>query len=97
MPILVAWIGEMLLNVVGQMVLSAMVALGVGFLVSKGVTGAIDYSDIQSKFAGAGPMLNWVGYLRIDQAMTVILSAWAGRAITDAAKTHLALKNKPAS
>jgi hypothetical protein len=96
MPIVVAWIGEMLLNTIGQMVLSGMVALGIGFLVSKGATGVIDMTEIQSKLAAAGPMLAWIGVLRIDQSITVILSAWAGRAITDAAKTHLAIKKKAA-
>jgi hypothetical protein len=47
---------------------------------------------------GAGPLLGWVGYLRIDQAMTVILSAWSGRMIVNAARVTLtSLKNTKAS
>lgn len=90
MPVVIAWIGEMLLSVVGQMVLSALVSVGIGFAVSAGATGIIDSSGLQSMMGQAGPLLGWVGVFRIDQAMTVILSAWAGRRIVDAARAHLA-------
>jgi hypothetical protein len=79
------------------MVISAMVAMGIGFLVSKGATGVIDMTDIQEKMGAAGKLADWVGFLRIDQAMTMILSAWAGREITEAAKIHFAIKRKAAA
>lgn len=89
MPILVAWIGEMLLSVVGQMALSAFVAVGIGLVANAGFSGVIDSTGIQSMLGAAGPLLGWVGVLRVDQCITVILSAWAGRRITDAAKVRL--------
>jgi hypothetical protein len=97
MPVFIAWIGEMLLSVVGQMVLSAMVAVGIGFAVNAGATGIIDSTGLQSMLGQAGPLLPWIGALRIDQAMTVILSAWAGRAIVDAARVHMTSLGKKSS
>ncbi|WP_266182155.1 DUF2523 family protein [Dyella humicola] len=94
MPVVVAWIGEMLLSVVGQMVLSALVSVGIGFAVNAGATGIIDSTGLQSMLGQAGPLLGWVGVLRIDQSMTVILSAWAGRAIVDAARVHMTSMKK---
>ena len=96
MPVLVAWIGEMLLSVVGQMALSALVSIGIGFAVSAGFSGVIDATGIQQEWAGAGPLLNWVGFFGIDKAMTIVLSAWAGRRIIDAAKVRL-VSNKAGS
>ena len=88
----------MLLSTVGQLVLTAMVAVGIGFVSNAAFSGAIDSSAIQSMLGGAGPLLGWVGYLRIDQAMTVILSAWSGRMITNAARVSLtALKSSKGS
>ncbi len=96
MPIVVAWIGEMLLSVVGQMALSALVAVGIGFVGSSAVSGLIDSTGIRSMLAQSGPMLDYIGWLGVDQSMTIILSAWAGRAIVDAARVHLASK-RPAT
>jgi Protein of unknown function (DUF2523) len=94
MPVAIAWIGEMLLSVVGQMVLSALVSLGIGLAVNAGATGVIDSSELQSMLSNAGPLLNWVGFLGIDKAMTIILSAWAGREIVDSAKVHFVARSK---
>lgn len=89
MPIIVGWIGEMLLTVVGQLALSALISVGIGFAANAGVSGFIDSSSIRSMMGSAGPLLGWVGVFRLDQCMTIILSAWAGRAITDALKVRL--------
>jgi hypothetical protein len=97
MPVVIAWIGEMLLSVVGQMVLSAMVAVGVGLVASTAASGVIDSSSLQSYMGAAGPLLAWVGVLRIDQSITVILSAWAGRVIVDAARVRLTSLSKSGS
>lgn len=90
MPVVIAWIARMLLTVVGPMALSALVSLGIGFAASKVASGLIDYSGIANKWAAAGDLRAWVGALRIDTSVTVILSAWAGRKIVDAARVHLA-------
>ncbi|ULU23792.1 DUF2523 family protein [Dyella terrae] len=89
MPALVAWIGEMLLSVVGQLAITALVSVGIGFAANAGVSAIIDSSSIRSMMGAAGPLLGWVAILRIDQCITIVLSAWAGRKITDAAKVRL--------
>ena len=62
MPVVVAWIGEMLLSVVGQMVVSAAIALGIGFA-SNAVGNAVDFgSNIKSVLGGAGPLVAYLGF-----------------------------------
>jgi hypothetical protein len=92
MPVLVAWIGEMLLSTVGQMALSALVSLGIGFAANKVASGVIDPIGIKSMLGSAGPLVDYIGWFGIDQAITIILSAWAGRKITDAARVHFVSK-----
>lgn len=89
MPVVVGWIGEMLLSVVGQLALSALISVGIGFAANTGVSAVIDSSSIRGMLGAAGPLLGWVAVLRIDQCITIILSAWAGRKITDAMKVRL--------
>lgn len=96
MPVVVAWIGEMLLSVVGQMVLSAFVSLGIGLLARSAASGLIDHTQIGAAFAASG-MTQWIGFFGVDKGMTIVLSAWAGRRITDAAKVHFVAKAKAAS
>ena len=97
MPVFIAWIGEMLLSTVGQMALSALISLGIGFAASAVASGVIDHSGIQSAFSGAGALVGWIGVLRIDTSITVILSAWAGRKIVDAARVHITNMSKSSS
>lgn len=92
MPIFVAYIGEMLLSVVGQMFISSLVSLGIGFVASKVVSGVIDSSGIRTMLDAAGPLADYIGWFGIDVAITIVLSAWAGRKITDAATAHLVSK-----
>lgn len=89
MPVIVAWIGEMLVSVVGQMVLSALLSVGIGFIASKVGSGVIDHTEMMADMKATG-LSNWVSYLRIDQDITIILSAWAGRALTNGLRAHLA-------
>jgi len=89
MPVFVAWIGEMLLTVVGRLVISALVSVGIGFALHATGHAALEYGPIQNMFAKAGPLLSFVGYFGLDTFMTIILSAWAGREITDAAKAYI--------
>ncbi|WP_158754016.1 DUF2523 domain-containing protein [Dyella sp. S184] len=97
MPILVAWIGEMLLSIVGQMVISGLLAVGIGFASHAAVSGLINNSSIFAEWKASGAMWNWVGFLHLDTDVTIYLSAWAGRMLTDAAKVRLtALPKAPA-
>ena len=94
MPIVVAWIGEMLLSVIGQMAISALVSIGIGFAGSAVASGVIDSIGISSMLGSAGPLVDFMGWMKIDVAVTIVLSAWAGRKITDAATAHIVSKRK---
>ena len=96
MPVVVAWIGEMLLSVVGQLALSALVSIGIGFAANAAASGFVDNTGIGSMLASSGPMVQYIGWLGLDKAVTIILSAWAGRAIVSAARVHLASKRAAA-
>lgn len=91
MPVFVAWIGEMLLSVVGQMAISALVSLGIGIVAQTAASGLIDHTQIGAAFAASG-MTQWIGFFGVDKGMTIVLSAWAGRKITDAARLHFVNK-----
>jgi hypothetical protein len=72
------------------MALSALVACGVGFAASTVASGVIDSTGIRSMMGQGGVLLDWAGFFRVDECITIVLSAWAGRKITDAARVHLA-------
>ena len=97
MPVLVAWIGEMLLSIVGQMVISGLLAVGIGFASHAAVAGLIDHSSIFNEWRSSAVLWNWVGFLKLDTDVTIYLSAWAGRALTDAAKVRIAALPKSGS
>jgi hypothetical protein len=96
MPVVVAWIGEMLLSVVGQLAFSVLVSLGIGMLANTAASGLIDHTQIGNAFAASG-MTQWIGFFGVDKAITIVLSAWAGRKITDAARLHFVAKQKASS
>jgi len=95
MPIVVAWIGEMLLSVIGQLVISALISLGLGFATSAVASYVNLGANIKTVMAGAGPLYAYIGFLRIDTAITIVLSAWAGRMITSAARVHFTANKTP--
>ena len=97
MPIIVAWFGEMLLSTIGQLAISALVSLGIGIVGTKAVSGVLDSSGIKAMFDSAGAMSAYVGFTGVDQFITIILSAYAGRAITQAARVHFASKRSATS
>lgn len=87
MPIIVAWIGTMLLSVVGQMVLSALVSLGIGLAVNHAAGPTLSLlSSISGPMSTSGLMMDYAGWLGIDKFITIIMSAWMGRKIVDSAK-----------
>ena len=95
MPAIALWIGRMLVSVAGQVVLSALVAVGIGFAGTKvlSVTGL--GAQVATMLQQAGPLYDYVGFFGIDKAMTILLSAWAGRMVTDAARVHLTRLARP--
>lgn len=96
MPVVVAWIGEMLLSIIGQLIFTALVSVGVGLAVSAGASGVIDHSAIASAMASSGAA-QALGFFGVDKAITIVFSAWAGRMIRDAAKVHFVSKQKASS
>lgn len=96
MPVILAWLGELVISSIGAWVLSALVSVGIGFVASKAASGLIDSSQIMAAMRESSSLWGWVGYLKIDQDITIILSAWAGRAITDGLRAHLAALPKKA-
>lgn len=96
MPILVAWIGEMLLSTIGQLAISALVSLGIGFATSSAAGSFIGMDAIRSTLGQAGPIVDYLGWLGVDRAITIVLSAWAGRAVTSAARVHFVSKRAAA-
>jgi hypothetical protein len=93
MPVLIAWIGEMLLSTVGQLVFTALVSVGVGLATQSVASGVIDHSQAAQALANSGAA-QAIGFFGLDKAFTIILSAWAGRAIRDAAKVQFVARKK---
>jgi hypothetical protein len=95
MPVLVVWLAEMLMSVIGQLALSAIAAVGIGFA-TRAVGGAVDFGGhIRTVLGQAGPLYDYVIFLGMDQAITIVLSAWAGRKVTDAAKAYFVANKIP--
>lgn len=93
MPVVIAWVGEMLLSVVGQLAISALLSLGIGFIANKAVSGVIDSTAIRAAFNGGGAdFVGYIGWMGIDQFITITLSAMAGAAIMSASRVHLTSK-----
>ena len=97
MPVVVAWIGEMLLTVVGQLAITALVSIGIGLSADAVGSGIIDSTPIRTAFASAGDLIPWLGFTGVDQAITIVLSALAGRAIVNSARAHFVRKGSTPS
>lgn len=96
MPVILVWLGDLVVTQIGFWCVSAMLSLGIGIAAAKVMPGVIDHTGIFSAMQSSQVLWNWVGYLNIDTDITIILSAWAGRAITDSLKLHLAAVPKKA-
>jgi hypothetical protein len=89
MPAIVAWLGWLIASSIGSWAISVLLALGIGFTANAVGAGIIDHTAIFSAFQSSSALWSWVGYLQLDRDITIILSAWAGRTITDHVKVHL--------
>jgi hypothetical protein len=85
----------MLLSVIGQLAISALVSIGIGFATSTVASYVNLGGNIRTVMAGAGPLYAYIGFFRIDTAITVVLSAWAGRMIVSAARVHFTPNKTP--
>lgn len=92
MPVLLVWLGEMLMTTVGALALQMLVGVGVGLATYKLAVKPAE-SMIASYLSGGGDVLvNYVGWLGIDQAITIVFSALIGRTAIGAAKAFIVKK-----
>jgi len=91
MPVILVWLGSLLATMAGELAVRALVGTGVGLATYAGTTLALDAakSTIAGRFNALGVLAGYVGFLRIDQAITIIFSAWAGRTAVSAGKAFL--------
>lgn len=87
MPVLVAWIGSMLLTAIGEMAIRALIGVGVGLATTKLVIDPMR-DRIAAQLAQSGDMVDWIGFLGIDTAITIVISAWIGRSAVSASKAY---------
>ncbi|MBN9365726.1 MAG: DUF2523 domain-containing protein [Comamonadaceae bacterium] len=86
MPVFVAAIGGMLLNIVGSMVGRIFVALGMVVMTYKGLDSSVTWLQGQavSSLSGLpGEALSLVGYMRVGEAISIVGSAITTRLILD--------------
>ena len=94
MPVLIAWLLEALETSLGSIVISALLTLGVStvtytFTVAPFRTMIADYLGGLS-----GTAINILGFLGVDQAITMILSALAAKFAVDAGRSFLQFRKK---
>jgi Protein of unknown function (DUF2523). len=91
MPVLVAWLGELVATSIGAWCLQALIGVGVGLATyNLGIKPAEQF--IANQFAQAGDLVNYIGWLGIDEAVTIVMSALIGRAALGALRVHLVKK-----
>ena len=86
MPVFVAAIGGMLLNIVGSMVGRIFVALGLSVITYKGLDSSVTWLKDQAVSALSGlpgEALSLVAYMRVGEAISIIASAVTTRLILD--------------
>lgn len=86
MPVFVAAIGGMLLNIVGSMVGRIFVALGMVVMTYKGLDSSVTWLEGQAVSALSGlpgEALSLVSYMRVGEAISIVGSAITTRLILD--------------
>ncbi|WP_126537684.1 DUF2523 family protein [Aerosticca soli] len=91
MPLVMAWIGRVLLSVAGEFVVRAIIGAGVGIATYHFVVAPVR-QQIAMRLSVAGDLAQYVGFLGIDTAITIILSAWVGRTAVNSAKAFFVKK-----
>jgi hypothetical protein len=86
-----ALLGAALLSVAGQFLIRALVGAAIGFGTFKLVIEPVK-ALIQARFDAAGDLTAYIGWLGIDVAVTIILSAWIGRVVVSSAKAFFVKK-----
>ena len=86
MPVFIAAIGGMLINIVGSLVGRVLVALGMGIVTYTGVNAALDELKAQAiqSFAGLPPeVVGMLGVMKVGVAISIVTSAIAARMLLD--------------
>lgn len=79
MPVLIAWLMAALESTIGSIVISGLLTMGLSF-VSYKFTVAPFKQLLEQQLAGVpGQFLNILGWIRLDVACTMVLSAYAAR------------------
>lgn len=86
MPVFVAAIGGMLINLVGTLVGRVLIALGISVVTYTGITATLDALKAQalSEFAGLPPdVFGILGILKVGQCISIVTSAIAAKLVID--------------
>ena len=85
MPVVIAWLMGALESGIGSIIISALLSLGLS-VVSYSFTVAPVKSMIESQLSGSGAyFLEILGFLHVDVAICMILSAYSARWATSSA------------
>lgn len=79
MPIFLAALGGVLLNIAGSVVGRVLLGLGIGFVTYSGLGASIDWlkTSIQNSFAGMpADTLSFLAWLWVDKAISLLFSAY---------------------
>ena len=86
MPVFIAAIGGMLINLVGTLVGRVLIALGISVVTYTGITVTLDFLKAQaiSAFAGLPPdVFGILGVLKVGQCISIVTSAVAAKLVID--------------
>lgn len=86
MPVFIAAMGGMLINVVGTLAGRVLIALGISVITYTGVNASLDSLKNQAiaNFSGLPPELfSLIAFMRVGQCISIITSAIAARLLLD--------------
>ncbi len=86
MPVFIAAIGGMLINLVGTLVGRVLIALGISVITYTGISTTLDFLKAQAigAFAGLPPeVFGMLGVLRVGQCISIVTSAIAAKMVID--------------
>lgn len=86
MPVFIAAIGGMLINLVGTLVGRVLIALGISVVTYTGISTTLDFLKAQAIGAFAGlpsEVFGLLGILRVGQCISIVTSAIAAKIVID--------------
>lgn len=84
MPVLIAAIGGMLINLVGTLAGRVLIALGLSVVTYTGINSSLDWlkAGAVSAIGGMSPeVASLIGYLKVGQCISIVTSAILARAV----------------